>query len=214
MRITRIENQRKRPGRKNIYADGKFIAGVSAETLIAMALRTGDELGQDQLKILLQTESLHGARNAALRYLSHRPRTEREIRQKLREKEFADTEIDRTIEDLRRSGLIDDREFARLFIRDSLSLRPVGKAVLKRKLLLLGVERTIVEEEVDEALRNTDQDATILALAERFVKKARAMKKNEPPAKLRTRLTAFLGRRGFAWDSIRSAVRTTLGNDE
>ncbi len=32
VRITKIESQQKRPGRKNIYADGKFVAGVSAES--------------------------------------------------------------------------------------------------------------------------------------------------------------------------------------
>lgn len=214
MRISRIENQKKRPERKNIYADGKFLAGVSAETLLKLALRTGDEIGPAQLRVLQQTESLQTAKNTALRFLSTRPRTEREIRQKLREKEFADEEIDRTLEDLRRSSLIDDREFARLYIRDALCLRPVGKVVLKRKLLFLGVEKTIVDEEVENALGNIDQTATVLALARQFVKKARTMRKNEPQEKLRGRLAAYLGRRGFGWDLIRPALRETMGTDE
>ena len=210
MRITKIENQKKRPGRKNLYADGKFLAGVSAETLLKLALRTGDEIGPAHLKVLQETESLLSAKNSALRFLSTRPRSEREIRSKLRQKEFSDDEIETTIDDLQRAGLLNDREFARLFVRNALTLRPVGKAALKRKLLLLGVDKTIVDEEVENELRGTDQEALAATLAKQFVKKARSVRKNEPIEKLRNRLAGFLGRRGFGWDVIKTAIRSEL----
>jgi regulatory protein len=214
VRITKIENQKKRPGRKNLYADGKFLVGVSAETLLKLALRTGDEIGRAQLKVLQETESLHSAKSTALRFLSTRPRSEREIRSKLRQKEFSDDEINATVDDLQGAGLLNDREFARLFVRNALTLRPVGKAALKRKLLLLGVNKTIVDEEVENELRGTDQEALATTLARQFVKKARALRKNEPIDKLRNRLAGFLGRRGFSWDVIMAAIRSELRNDE
>ena len=113
MRITRIEPQKKNPHRKNIYADEQFLIGVSDETLLRFGLRTGDELGDATLKALQATEELLGAKSVALRFLARRQRTEKEIRNKLREKEFGDEEIQKTIDDLRTLGFLNDEEFAR-----------------------------------------------------------------------------------------------------
>jgi regulatory protein len=214
VRITKIENQKKRPGRKNIYVDGAFLAGVSTETLIRLALRTGDEIGPDQITILQKTEELHGARSTALRFLSTRPRTEREVRNKLREKEFGVEEITRTIDDLRRSGLLDDDAFASMYIRDTLALRPAGRLLLARKLALLGVPKPIAEKAIEEAFSKSDQAETARGLAEQFVAKARSVRHEESPDRLRNRLAAYLGRRGFPWDVIQPVIRSVLRSDE
>jgi len=214
VRITKIENQKRHPGRKNIYADGVFVAGVSTETLVRLALRTGDEIGPDQLAVLQKTEELHGARNAALRFLSTRPRTEREVRNKLREKEFGDEEIERTLNGLRQSGLLDDDAFARMFIRDALTLRPSGRLLLQRKLALLGVPKPVAEKAIDDAFRDTDQTETARDLAKQFVAKARAVRRDEPAERLRRRLAAYLGRRGFPWDVIQPIIQHVTEIDE
>jgi len=211
MRITRIEPQKNRPDRSNIYADGKFIAGVSRETLLRLALRTGDEIGVDVVKALEQTEEILSAKNAALRFLSIRPRTIREVRDKLREKEFADGEISRAIQDLVDTGLLNDTEFARMYLRDALTIRPAGKMLLRRKLLLLGVDKTTVDECLEEAFRDVDQVQEIRKIGEQFLRRSRATKKSaEDPLKLRNRLTGFLLRRGYAWDAIEPALKTLL----
>jgi regulatory protein len=214
VRITKIENQKKRPARKNIYADGKFVAGVSAETLLKLALRTGDDIGPEQLKAIQAAETIQSARNTALRFLSTRPRTEREMRSKLRDKEFSDEEISRVIQDLRQTGLLNDREFTRMYIRNARALRPAGAPVLRRKLALLGVDRALVDEIIAEELTTTDQAQSAHDLAAHFVARAKATRKSEPPEKLRARLTGFLGRRGFRWETVRDVMNDVLGIDE
>ena len=76
MRITRIESQKKNPTRKNIYADGSYVAGVSDETLLRAALRSGDEITVEQLKALVSQEDTSSAKRTALRFIAHRPRTD------------------------------------------------------------------------------------------------------------------------------------------
>ncbi len=210
MRITRIETQKKRQDRKNIYADGKFIAGVSNETLLRLALRTGDELSPETIKVLQRTEELWSARNAALRLLSYRPRTEREIRDRLREKEYPEADIIATLDDLKRSGLINDAEFARMFLRDALALRPKGKAALKRKMLLLGLDKSIVDESLQEAYSDTDQEEAATRAAERFMRKGNGKKASDNAAALRHRLANYLARQGYGWDIIRPVLKKTL----
>jgi regulatory protein len=214
VRLTRIEAQKKRPDRKNLYADGKFLAGVSAETLARLALRVGDEIGPDQLQAIRQTEELHSARSIALRYLASRPRTEKEIRNKLREKEFGDSEIASTIDDLRRSGLLNDLEFARAFLRDALTIRPAGAILLKRKLLLLGISREIVEQVFHESFSAEEQASLAREVARKYLRKTRALRKKDSAEKRRAKLTAFLVRKGFPWEIITEAISSAQADDE
>ena len=51
-----------------------------------------------------------GVGDEAMRYLSHRMRTEQEMRQHLKEKEYEDSEIEGAIDDLKAHHYIDDYE--------------------------------------------------------------------------------------------------------
>lgn len=209
MRITRIERQKKRPDRVNIYADGEFLTGVSKETLLRAALRVGDEISDTLVKTLQEEESLFAARNSALRLLSARPRAERELRDRLREKEFSETHIGRVVDDLKRAELVNDAAFARTYIRNALTIRPVGEARIRQKLLLLGVDRVTLDDAVRETLGHVDMVAVAREIARKFLRRTRSTGKDSDPRKTRQRLTAHLSRRGYSWNTI-SAVLTSL----
>jgi len=61
----------------------------------------------------------YGVGDEAMRYLSHRMRTEQEMRQHLKEKEYEDSEIEGAIDDLKAHHYIDDYEYALAFYRNS-----------------------------------------------------------------------------------------------
>ena len=209
MHITKIESQQKNPSRKNLYADGAFLIGVSAETLLRFGIRTGDEIGEEKLKALQATEELQGAKAVALRFLARRQRTEKEIRDKLREKEFDDEEIKKTIENLRGLGFLNDDEFARSYVRHQLALRPKGKLVLKQKLLLLGIKKETIDAALNEVFQETSQEDAALEAAQKFLTKS--AKSRDDPHKTKQKLVAFLSRRGFTWDIVSSVAKKTLG---
>jgi regulatory protein len=214
MHITKIETQKKSPRRKNIYVDGDFVAGVSDETLLRLGLRTGDEISRDKLKVLHGTEEQLNGKRVALRFLSHRPRSVREVRDKLRENEFGDEIISKTINDLEQTGLLDDKEFARTYIRDTLAIRPSGKYLLKRRLLLLGVDKSLVDEALDEGLDDASQERAALEAARKFIKKANALQRRKDPLKIRNRLANYLSRRGFTWDVITTTLKNVLEKED
>lgn len=209
MRITKIESQKKNPTRKNLYADGEFLVGVSGETLLNFGIRTGDEIGEEKLKALQATEDLQSAKTVALRSLSRRQRTEKEIRDKLRENEFADDEIQQTIEHLKSLGYLNDEQFARDYIRHQLALRPKGKFVLTQKLLLLGVKKETIDAALNESFQETSQEAAALEAAQKFIKKS--SRSRDDPQKTKHKLAAFLTRRGFPWDVVSPILKTLLG---
>ena len=210
MRITSIEPQKKNPTRRNLYADGEFVLGISAETLLRFGLRVGDEISPVLITAIEKAEELAGAKGVALRFLGARPRTEREIRDKLREKEFGDEEIASTTAALKASGLLDDAAFARMYIRDALAARPAGKALLKRKLLLLGVEKSVVEDALEETFAGVDVHAAAVGLAKQFIRKTHNLNKDETPMKRRNRVSSFLARKGYGWDVIEDVLKQVL----
>ena len=209
MRITRIERQKKRPDRVNIYADGEFLTGVSKETLLRAAIRVGDEVSDTLVKTLQDEESLFAARNSAFRLLSVRPRAERELRDRLREKEFSEAHIGRVVDDLKRAELVNDAAFARTYIRNALTIRPVGEVRIRQKLLLLGVDRATLDEAIRETLGDVDMVAVARGIAQKFLRRTHSTGKVSDPRKTRQRLTAHLSRRGYSWNTI-GAVLTSL----
>jgi regulatory protein len=208
MRITKIESQQKNPTRKNLYADDKFLIGVSAETLVRFGIRTGDEIGEEKVKALQAAEELQGAKAVALRFLARRQRTEKEVRDKLREREFGDEEIEKTIESLRSLGFLNDEEFCRTYIRHQLALRPKGKLYLKQKLLLLGIRKETADAALNEVFQETSQEDAAFEVAQKFLQKPTV---RGDARKTKQRLAAFLSRRGFTWDIISNVMKKSLG---
>jgi regulatory protein len=211
MKITKIETQKRRPGRKSIYADGAFAIGVAADTLIRFGLRTGDEISPATLRALEHAEELLAARTAALRYLAVRQRTVREIRDALRQKEFSDTVAAETIASLVDARLLDDALFARSYVRNALTLKPAGRVLLKRKLLLLGVDRGEAEDALDEVFEGVSQEDEAVRAASSFV--ARKSSRPGRDARLRQQLTGYLLRRGYIWAIVERAVKIALKGD-
>lgn len=210
MRITKIEPQKKQRGRRNLYADGQFVLGLSDETLLRAGLRTGDELSEERLASLKKMEERQHARRTALRYLSTRPRTARELRDRLREAECADEDIAAVIADLTASGLVNDEEFARMFVRDALAHRPSGRLLLRQKMLLIGLDRTLVDRALEEYIGAGAQEEAALRAARAYVARKPKGRTQEERRKLRSLTAAHLARRGFSWDVITPALRTIL----
>lgn len=207
MRITRIETQQKRRDRVNLYVDGEFAAGISKETLLRAALRVGDELTPDRLSTLQSDESLYQTRAAAMRLLSRRPRSERELRDRLREKEFADADIARVLSDLRAAGLVNDAEFARTFIRNSLALRPLGEIQIRQKLLVFGIDRATVDAAVRDELDAVDVDEIATALARKYLSRGPGRGSPDEMRKRRRLAGAMLARRGYSWAVITRVLK-------
>jgi regulatory protein len=207
MRVTRIERQERRAGRVNIFVDGHFAAGVSVETLARSGLRTGDRVDERMLESLRNEEDRAAAKSAALRLLGTRPRSVKELRDRLLDKEFADETIRPVLEQLTGAGLLDDDQFARMFVRHQLKLRPAGRIVLRRRLLLRGVDAATADRALDEEM--PEAEAYALDVARQLLRRAGGSSQAGDPA-LRRRLAAGLARRGFPWAVISGVLRTVL----
>jgi len=207
MVVTRIERQKRHPGRVNLYVDGEFALGLHEDVLFEFGLRKGDRLNVVTLDTLKAAEEVHFARERALRFLSYRARSERELRAKLKEKEFHPAAIDEAISLLRDQGIVNDKSFARSFVKDILMRKPAGRIYLRRLLKSKGIETSTIQEILDELGADANEDSLALKAAAKLLDRYRSSRKKVEPEKQKSRVTSFLARRGFHWSTINAVSR-------
>jgi len=141
--------------------------------------------------------------DVALRYLAQRPRSEQEVRQRLRRAGVAEDAADGVLGQLRQHGLVDDAGFAQYWLEQRQTFRPRGARLLRAELRQHGIPPDLVAAAAAELASSADADAyraaqkRAVALAALAVADERAFK---------ARLAQFLSRRGFDWDTIAPVV--------
>lgn len=87
----------------------------------------------------------------ALKLLSIRPRSSKELEERLLNKFPQAKEIvSRVMERVREMGYLDDREFARMWVEDRMRFHPRGREKVRRELRDKGVPEEVVEEVLGE----------------------------------------------------------------
>ena len=165
---------------------------------------------------LVEAGTRWAIRQAALRLLSHRARTRRELERRLRRKDFPGRLVRPVLDDFEERGWIDDAAFARSWIQDRLRLRPRGRRALLSELRTKGVDAAVAEAALDEAFRDPDvSDRDIaLELAEGWLRKQPAALGaallrggfEEDAEAARRRFMGYLARRGISGGTARATL--------
>ena len=137
------------------------------------------------------------AKNAALRLLSYRSRSEAEVRRRLQSR-FPQDAIDRTVSSLLRQGLVDDVAFAKEWREKREKFRPRGARAIGQELRRLGVDREVIRDAL------SDFDAAKNAYQAGWKYSAR-LPLDDPPI-FRRKLGGYLQRRGFEGEVLRQTV--------
>ena len=142
-------------------------------------------------------ESFQHASTAALRFLSYRPRSEAEVKSRLRIR-FPDRIVQQVLESLKEQKLVDDEAFAILWRNSRESLNPRSASAIKRELICKGVASVIA----NSAVRDIDdqRNATCAGL-----KRARQLSQYDFTT-FHNKLWGYLQRRGFSTSLIRTTI--------
>lgn len=136
-----------------------------------------------------------------LRVLGRKAYCEAELRSKLKNRTDDQAQIERVVQTLKGWNLLDDFEFAKNYIRNTLILKPKGTRLIKFELLRKGINREIV----DNALRDqytADQSEAIADLAKKKFSKLDGVSREKKYQKM----VSFLVRRGFEYDKVKKEV--------
>ncbi|MGI6250129.1 MAG: regulatory protein RecX [Anaerolineaceae bacterium] len=197
--ITAISNQKRNPRRVNIELDGQF--AFSLDRLTAAWLTVGSTLSEEKAAALLRQDANESAFNNALRLLSYRSRSRKELEQYLQRKGYAPEQQAVVLERLQAEGYLDDQRFAREWVENRTAFRPRGLRMLRMEMRRKGISDNHIDAAISQASLDEDRLAyqAGIKLARRY--------KAEPEDIFFKLLASALVRRGFDYETAKTAVR-------
>ncbi len=136
----------------SIYLDGEYSFGLSR--IVAAWLQVGQKISDAKIAALKSSDTGEVAYQKALRLISNRPRTEKEIRERLARDEFDERIIDSILIKLRESGLVADTQYAKQWVENRNELHPRSQRLIRMELRKKGIE----DETIDQVLKDSAED--------------------------------------------------------
>ena len=199
-KITEIKTQIKSKERVSIFIDGAYHFSVHLDVLIDYGLSVGSEVSEALLEEIQSKDELKKAYAKGIDIVSRRLHTEKEIRDKLKLKEYAPLTINKTIEKLMEYGYVNDE----IFLEHYLSFKGVtqGPRKLKYDLKRKGISEVLI----DNALESIQDDEYSRCLN---VAKSRLSSISDTleMSKKYTRLAGFLQRKGYSFGVTKEVLR-------
>lgn len=210
MLVTRILKVRRERNRFEVYLDDTPAFRVSETVLVKHGLHRGQDIDEHTVQSIVQADTRELAHQAAINFISYRPRSSKEVLDKLIRKGFESDLARQIVDQLREMMLINDLEFARMFVRDKLRGKPMGRALLRKKLLEKGMSFQLAERILKEYVTAENEQEAAQALAERKFKMSRKRFSGLEPALQQKRLADYLLNRGFSAEVAYKTVRTII----
>jgi regulatory protein len=182
----------------NVFVDGQFALCVSLELAVEREVRPGLTLSKDDITMLVEEDERRGALQAALRLVATRPRSDRELRDRLRRRGFGQPAVEAAAGRLRELGYLDDAAFARFWTETRQAARPSSRRMVASELRRKGIE----QEAAQEATAEISDDEAAYEAASRRLRALRGLEYQ----RFRERLGAFLTRRGFSYEVARRTI--------
>ena len=209
-KITSIEPQKRRKGRFNIYIDGQFSFALDESLLAKNMLIAGKSLTGDQIEKLIKENEAGKLFDASLRFLSYRPRSEKEVKDFLAKKtarveniKFTEASqspvISQIITRLKQQSFLDDEEFAEWWVKARTSSQPKGPYLIKRELAGKGIDKDIIEKAISKIKNQTELGRNVIEKKIKIWKKLTNLE-------LKKKVYEHLARRGFDSKTINEVI--------
>ncbi|MCT1411004.1 recombination regulator RecX [Corynebacterium sanguinis] len=155
-----------------------------------------------------EEQALAPVRTRALRLLDQRARSKAELRSRLISAEFDPELVERVLDSLENSGLVNDAVFASEWVRQRSQRRGKSARALDMELLDKGVAEPVRQEALSQ-ITAEDEEAAARAVAEKKAREVKAAPSDraEYDKHLR-RIVGVMARRGYS-----SALSLRLGRD-
>jgi len=164
----------------------------------------GDRIVKDPVR------SRERTMNRAVKLLAAKPRSVRELRERLLEKLWTDDEIvDAVIEKLKEYKYLDDEQYARDLAVSKLRQKPQGKRRLRQSMSQKKLDKETVEAAISEAFEKLPEDELI---DQAIDKRLRLKGKPESREDLK-KFYDHLLRQGFGFDLIREKMSAVASRE-
>lgn len=207
-KITSIEVQKRNTNRVNVYVDEVFTFACDAELIYKQGIQKDSLIDVESIKEIVKEDEFIKCKNSAIRTVEKTYKTEKELKDKLKERGFEEDTIKRTLDFLKEYNLLNDEKYAEMYIKDR--LRTQGRNKIKYALIRKGISEEVLLDKLSN-IDQEDENDTAFKLAE---KKYNMLKKKESDKyKLSQKLFRFLLSKGYDYDCCNSVVRRLTNNE-
>ena len=117
MVVTAIEQQKNDKSKFSIFIDGEFAFGLYAEDVLYFKLKENEIIPQEKYDFIMENLIYIKAQDTALKFLSYKSRTQKEIELKLKEKNYSENVIEKLIAFLKKYDYINEEKYCRLYFK-------------------------------------------------------------------------------------------------
>ncbi len=179
---------------------------MSKETIYKLKLDKGIQINQDQLRQVVEEEEYIQAKTTAFNISGRSMQSEHMLRMKLDRKGYQQRIIDRVIDLLKRYNMIDDKELARMMIKDKINLNRYGKNRIKQDLYKKGIDSEIVDEMLSLYITDGQEYENALYHGQKKLK----LIKHEERNKMYQKLARHLVYKGFNYDIVNKVIQQLI----
>lgn len=141
----------------------------------------------------------------ALKFLSFRPRSKKELQGKLLQyaikKGISQKAVDRVLTDLSNQNFINDEDFIKWWVDQRRSFKPKGERAVIIELTQKGIERDLIKKVLSGGDKQNEYDLAVQA-----IKKKINTYKYLSEKEIKIKIGNFLSRRGFDYDIIYKVI--------
>jgi len=194
--------------RVNVYLDGVFGFGIDLDTLVLNHIKIGTELTDGRSKKIIRKAEFQKTLDKLLRFVTLRPRSQKEIDDYLRRKKVHESLYESLIEKLKHFELLDDAKFAKWWVDQRIAFKKISSRVLKLELGRKGIDKNII----DTVLQENPFDEKKMA---KDLLQRRAYKwENLDPKIAKQKKFQYLAGKGFSWEIITELLKSDMESSE
>lgn len=183
-----------------VYLDGKFAFVLYKGELSRYGIHKSEDISEETVQKIRMEVVLKRAKLRAMHLLEDMDRTEKGLREKLRQGSYPQDIIDMAIDYVKSFGYLNDARYTENFIRSRQNSK--SRKEIQAALLQKGVSSELIEQAMDLCYEDGGEEAAIRSILRK--------KKFDPRVledRGKQRIYAYLARKGFRYDTVRQVIQ-------
>lgn len=205
-----LKYEKKNNGMYQVFFDNNYNVDINEELILKNQLLIKKELTEKELEVILQENEKYIAYNIAIKYISIKMRSKKEIREYLTKKNINDIYIDEVILMLEKERYLDDLRYAQAYVNDKVHLSNDGPNKIKMKLK----EHEINGEDISKALESFSFEIQKEKI-DKIIAKQINSNRNKSSYMLKNKIITYLTGLGYGKEVIMSSLNNIeIKNDK
>lgn len=183
-----------------VYLDGKFAFVLYKGEVSRYGIHKSEDISEETVQKIRMEVVLKRAKLRAMHLLEDMDRTEKGLREKLRQGSYPQDIIDMAIDYVKSFGYLNDARYTENFIRSRQNSK--SRKEIQAALLQKGVSSELIEQAMDLCYEDGGEEAAIRSILRK--------KKFDPRVledRGKQRIYAYLARKGFRYDTVRQVIQ-------